>query len=61
MENPNCKNWYDEFNTLPNGQEALVRYSPLPESPEIYKGDTIITKDEFIMAYQRWIKEEANG
>ena len=41
MENLNCKNWYEEFNTLPNGQEALVRYSPLHENLDIYKGETV--------------------
>ena len=50
-----------QFETLPTGEEALVRYGRVPDIPNMYRGDVVITKEEFIMAYNRWIKDGAKG
>ena len=45
-------------------RDALIRLEPAftrKGGTTYTRKTTLITKDEFIMAYQRWIKEEANG
>lgn len=49
-----------EFETLPTGEEALVRYDRVPDIPNMYQGKVVFTKEEFILAYNRWIAEEQN-
>ena len=46
-----------QFETLPTGEEALVRYDRVPDIPNMYQGNVIFTKEEFIMAYNKWVKE----
>lgn len=50
-----------QFETLPTGEEALVRYDRVPDIPNMYQGNVVFTKKEFIMAYSRWIKGETDN
>jgi hypothetical protein len=50
-----------QFETLPTGEEALVRYDRVLDIPNMYQGNVVFTKEEFIMAYNRWIKDGAEG
>lgn len=52
-----------EFDTLDDGTEILMKYSPVACEgySNLYKGEPVITKEAFIMAYNRWIKEETDG
>jgi len=54
---------FEQFETLPTGEEALVRYNRVPDIdiPNMYQGNVVFTKEEFIMAYNRWIKDGAKG
>lgn len=51
------------FDTLDDGTEILMRYSPVvcENYGSLYKGEPVITKEAFIMAYNKWIKEETDG
>jgi hypothetical protein len=40
--------------------DALYRFTPVhPEIPEIGKKKLVITKDEFLMCYMKWICSES--
>lgn len=51
------------FDTLDDGTEILTRYSPVACEGygNLYKGEQVITKEAFIMAYNRWIKENGDA
>ena len=52
-----------EFDTLDDGTEILMRYSPVvcENYGNLYKGEPVITKEAFIMAYNKWIKENEDA
>ena len=47
--------------TTVGGEEVLVRMEPVYDCEgNVYKANTLMTKDEFMLAYNTWVKGDQN-
>ena len=42
--------------------DAVIKYTPMPEGKDIYKTEVVITKEIFQECYKRWVEpQESEG